>query len=262
VAIPDDLPTSPRGARAGVALIGAWACAFAYCSRNQTDGLLSLECIPMAIPLRGQCDSEGKPFTPESIASALVASGLAESRGDHLYFPDFLDYNRSAAERAALTENRRRAGRAGGVASGQTRGTSEASALAKSKPTVGGGGDPFTADPVLTFPGSTNTNTSSSNSEALASLRADAIGILDEAGFSDPESAFEEYGDARLLEAMSHFSHTQTNPDQLENLAGKFHAVLKRRVGKPLPNEAEIAATLEWWRGLVAFRRERGGVAA
>lgn len=87
-----------------------WIRALAWSNRNLTDGVVPASTLAKLRAKRRDAD-------------ALVTAGLWEPRGDGWAFHDYHEFQPSAAHVRANREAKARAGRAGGLASGQTRGS-------------------------------------------------------------------------------------------------------------------------------------------
>jgi hypothetical protein len=97
---------------------GLISCALAYCLRNLTDGHLPLKAV------RGF----GKSGKGIKVANQLVAFGRWEHDGNGYLILGYLQHNPSRAEVLAKREARAKAGKTGGLRSGESRSKNEASA--------------------------------------------------------------------------------------------------------------------------------------
>jgi hypothetical protein len=126
VRIHDGMPDHPKLLEVGPAAAWLWVCGLCYCSRYLTDGR-----IPHAA-VRRLIDADDAV----SLAGRLVSAGLWEAHQGHYQVHDYLDHQRSAAEVKAMKEQRRSAGRRGGLARArnkQTASKDEANGVAVAK---------------------------------------------------------------------------------------------------------------------------------
>lgn len=102
ITVHDGMPEHPKieGLSDGAfrALVEAWC----WCSRNQTDGLITAA-------------SWRKRGTPAA-RKELAAAGLVETRGDGVYMHDYTLHQRTADEIAEQRAKKASAGRKGGLA--------------------------------------------------------------------------------------------------------------------------------------------------
>lgn len=116
VKLDDGFETNPKILRAGNEGAGIFARILAHCGRHLTDGKIVPE---VAIAIAGN----------KAKVDRLVTVGLLEELHDGRYHVrDFLDYNPGADVVEAQREAKRMAGRAGGLASANTRSRRQASA--------------------------------------------------------------------------------------------------------------------------------------
>lgn len=113
--VDDTLPMSPKVLQCSLGAIGLWTICGAWSCQQLTDGFVPTSLVEA---LRSNEASA-------SFASDLLRVGLWEEVEGGYQFHDWSDYQPSAREvkeeRARISEARRNAGRAGGIASGKTR---------------------------------------------------------------------------------------------------------------------------------------------
>ena len=95
----------------------------AQCSRQNTDGFIDRRALRVIGNHIGWDDAR----QPDELAKELTDVGLWVEVGNGWVIHDFHDWNRSAEERAHITEVRKRAGQRGGEASGRVRAKQSAS---------------------------------------------------------------------------------------------------------------------------------------
>lgn len=108
--IDDGLFLHPKWVQTPAAARALWVTALSYCGKFANGGLIHPSLLPI---LGGSVDD----------AEALVASGLWERRDDSYQIHDFAEYNESSTpgRREHISDVRAEAGRAGGIASGESR---------------------------------------------------------------------------------------------------------------------------------------------
>lgn len=120
VRIDDNVPTHRKHLKAGPSACWLWVCAIAYSQRQLTDGFIPHEALALLGVAKG--------YSP--LADKLVEVGLFERRDDGYQVHDYHDHNAHSddvkRERAERSEMRARAGRAGGLRSGEVRSKREA----------------------------------------------------------------------------------------------------------------------------------------
>lgn len=113
-AVNDKFHSHVKAIKAGVAGVGAWTLAGSWCSDHLTDGRIPVEVAHAR-------------FGGSKVWAKLVGAELVDRDGDTYTLRGFLDCNPSAesvlADRTAKSEAKQRAGRAGGVRSGEARRT-------------------------------------------------------------------------------------------------------------------------------------------
>lgn len=108
----DDHKKTKRAWRTMSAAVGLHAMAITYCNRHKTDGLVDVEWVEEKLAL-----SSLKPREQRAMLATLLDAGMFERDGDDYRVHDFLQWNRSRAQREALAEQGRRGGQAKAVAS-------------------------------------------------------------------------------------------------------------------------------------------------
>lgn len=96
--------------KAGPAASWLWLCGLAYCQEGLTDGLIPREALPyLGIP------------NALKLAKTLESAGLWDVDPDGWRVHDYLVHNKPASTVKAIQDERRVAGKHGGLASGETR---------------------------------------------------------------------------------------------------------------------------------------------
>ena len=108
--VDDRLPLNKKMVRVSIAAVGLWVEGGAWASGAQTDGVIPKQMLRL---LHVEADQKQ--------ADELVAAGLWEDEGDQWRIHDFHDYNPTEKEMDALKASRSKAGRAGGLKSGEAR---------------------------------------------------------------------------------------------------------------------------------------------
>lgn len=108
--VDDRLPLNKKMVRVSIAAVGLWVEGGAWASGAQTDGVIPKQMLRL---LHVEADQKQ--------ADELVAAGLWEDEGDQWRIHDFHDYNPTEKEMDALKACRSKAGRAGGLKSGEAR---------------------------------------------------------------------------------------------------------------------------------------------
>ena len=108
--VDDRLPLNKKMVRVSIAAVGLWVEGGAWASGAQTDGVIPKQMLRL---LHVEADQKQ--------ADELVAAGLWEDEGDQWRIHDFHDYNPTEKEMNALKASRSKAGRAGGLKSGEAR---------------------------------------------------------------------------------------------------------------------------------------------
>lgn len=103
--VDENFDTHPRMLGLSGDAIATWLRALAYCNRHATDGLIPGKALRL-VESHADGDTTGE----------LVEAGLWLPTSDGWQIRDFLDWNRSKAERDELSEKRSEAGRRGGKA--------------------------------------------------------------------------------------------------------------------------------------------------
>lgn len=131
--VDDGLATHQKVLAAGNAAMGLWVRAGAWCSQQLTDGH-----VPLAtVRLLGNVKQ----------AKALVAAGLwIEAEGGY-QFHDWSDYQPTRERVERTREERRQAGRRGGLQSGEVRSKREATSKQGASPLLNPRPDPTRPDP-------------------------------------------------------------------------------------------------------------------
>ncbi|HET6866212.1 MAG TPA: hypothetical protein VFH80_09820 [Solirubrobacteraceae bacterium] len=123
----DDHRKTKRAWRTHPAAVGLHAMAITYCNRHKTDGRLDADWVEEKLALSPLAKRQ-----QQATLAALLDLGLFERDGDDYLVHDFLDWNRSRAQRQALAEQGRRGG--------------QAKAAAHAKPPDGDGSGPGSSD--------------------------------------------------------------------------------------------------------------------
>lgn len=103
----DDHRKTKRAWRTQPAAVGLHAMAITYCNRHKTDGLLDADWVEEKLSL-----SPLSAKQQQAAIEVLLEHGLFEREGDNYKVHDFLEWNRSRAQREALAEQGRRGGQA------------------------------------------------------------------------------------------------------------------------------------------------------
>lgn len=115
VRIDDTVPHHRKHLKAGPAAAWLWVCCLAYAQRHLTDGFVPAEALPMLGVVKGA----------EKLMETLVDVGLMERHDGGFLVHDYLDLNDTREEaierRQERHETKAKAGRAGGLVSGQRR---------------------------------------------------------------------------------------------------------------------------------------------
>lgn len=115
VRLDDGFPDHPKIDAAGGDAAWLHVCGIAYCARNLTDGFVAFGRVPKLSDRKGSL----------KLATQLVEVGLWEETEGGYLIHDYLDYNPTKeevlADRADKHEQKAKAGRMGGVASGVAR---------------------------------------------------------------------------------------------------------------------------------------------
>lgn len=109
---------------AGAEAAWLWACGLMYANRQPAkDGIIPAVALPILYPLR----------QPAKLAAKLVEVGLWEAVDGGWRVHDYHDYQPSVEDAEALREKRSEAGRRGGLRSGESRRSNEATDEANAK---------------------------------------------------------------------------------------------------------------------------------
>lgn len=121
--VDDRLPMNRKMAGVSLAAVGLWVEGGSWASGAQTGGTIPKQLLRLL-----------HVESSEKLADELVAAGLWEDEGDQWRIHDFFDYNPTAKEIEDLKASRSKAGRSGGLKSGESRRSKcEANREAKSK---------------------------------------------------------------------------------------------------------------------------------
>ncbi|WP_339350955.1 hypothetical protein [Bifidobacterium indicum] len=121
--VDDRLPMNRKMAGVSLAAVGLWVEGGSWASGAQTGGTIPKQLLRLL-----------HVESSEKQADELVAAGLWEDEGDQWRIHDFFDYNPTAKEIEDLKASRSKAGRSGGLKSGESRRSKrEANREAKSK---------------------------------------------------------------------------------------------------------------------------------
>jgi hypothetical protein len=108
--VDDKLHGHPKAAGVGLEALGLHLLAMSYCAAYETDGH-----VPANFPTE-KAGKRAAALVAKLTEAPVDASGLWETNGNGWVIHDWLEYNPSKAEAAALVEAKRRAGKAGGEA--------------------------------------------------------------------------------------------------------------------------------------------------
>lgn len=121
--VDDRLPLNRKMAGVSLAAVGLWVEGGSWASGAQTGGTIPKQLLRLL-----------HVESSEKLADELVAAGLWEDEGNQWRIHDFFDYNPTAKEVEDLKASRSKAGRSGGLKSGESRRSKrEANREAKSK---------------------------------------------------------------------------------------------------------------------------------
>ena len=112
VRLDDDFPHHPKALAAGAEGVALYVAGLCYCSKQETDGRIPRAAIPLLVAdLR----------KPLEVAERLITVGLWEDEPGCYIVRNYLEYQRSKEEIEEIREQKREAGRRGGLASGRSR---------------------------------------------------------------------------------------------------------------------------------------------
>lgn len=121
--VDDRLPLNRKMAGVSLAAVGLWVEGGSWASGAQTGGTIPKQLLRLL-----------HVESSEKLADELVAAGLWEDEGNQWRIHDFFDYNPTAKEVEDLKASRSKAGRSGGLKSGESRRSKrEANREAKTK---------------------------------------------------------------------------------------------------------------------------------
>lgn len=122
VKLDTDFSDHPKVIAAGAEGMALYVAGLCYCARHETDGRIPKAAVKRLVELR----------KPMQVAEMLVSVGLwDDDEGGCYIVRDYLEYQTSKAQMEEIRQQKREAGRRGGLASGESRRGSKHEAEAK-----------------------------------------------------------------------------------------------------------------------------------